>query len=60
MRKEKNLSYRKDLKSKISYDKVSGEYSFDYSTENSEIKRIIFPVSICWMIENACNLNCIY
>lgn len=60
MREEKNQSYRKDLKSKISYDEVSGEYSFDYSIENSEIKKIISPVSICWMIENACNLNCIY
>ncbi len=60
MKEEKNLPYRKDLKSKISYDKVSGEYSFDCSIENDEIKRIISPVSICWMIENACNLNCIY
>lgn len=62
MKKEKKLvqSCRKNLKRKISYDKVSGEYSFDCLTENDEIKKFITPVSICWMIENACNLNCVY
>ena len=57
---EKNINLNETLKSRIKYDKTSGEYNFDYSEETSELKKIIAPISICWMIENACNLNCIY
>lgn len=60
MKEEKNILYRENLKDKISYDKVTGEYTFDNKSENVEIKKIISPISVCWMIENKCNLDCIY
>ena len=55
-----NTHCKEDLKIKISYDKISGEYNFNYMIENNEIKKAVSPISVCWMIENACNLNCIY
>ncbi len=56
----KEKHYREELKSKIKYDKITGDYIFDNESENSNIKKYVSPVSVCWMIENACNLNCIY
>lgn len=60
MEQQKNNINYKEIKRKINYDKITGEYSFDCIDENNQIKKIISPISICWMIENACNLDCIY
>lgn len=54
------MDYRKYLKNNIHYDKITGEYTFKLPNEVGNIKEMLSPISICWMIENACNLNCIY
>lgn len=60
MIEKRDIHCKEKLKTRINYDKITGEYYFDYCEDDSKIKKIISPVSICWMIENACNLNCIY
>lgn len=54
------MDYKKHLKDNIYYDKTTGEYSLTLPTEISDVEKVLSPISICWMIENACNLNCIY
>lgn len=52
---------KEKIKDSIHYDKINGEYYFDKKLQDHiNIKNEVTPISVCWMIENACNLNCIY
>ena len=37
----KEKHYREELKSKIKYDKITGDYIFDNESENSNIKKYV-------------------
>ena len=52
----KNLYIKEKNNIEISYDFKNGEYS---CPEYIPIENLV-PISVCWMIENRCNLDCIY
>lgn len=56
-KKDKNKLYiKKKNNITISYDYINGEY---YCNDLKDKSNLI-PISVCWMIENLCNLDCIY
>lgn len=57
----KNLYIKMKNNIQIVYDYINGEYYYYYQDTNcGDIKYKLSPVSVCWLIENSCNLNCIY
>lgn len=55
------MCYEEIIKNNIKYDKINGEYNINLDfDDNVDITEQIVPISICWLIENKCNLNCIY
>lgn len=60
VKNKKNLYIKIKNDIQIAYDSIDGEYYYQKNCENKDIKNKLSPISVCWLIENSCNLNCIY